>query len=82
MTDSGVVLEDSCLTASEFVKYRTEIEPFTSLAHDLTQSGIGLLPSTQQRWVTVKDRIKECIAIRPPEYTVDKDPGKKVNIKI
>lgn len=76
MVDSGIRLtEDAYIEKEQFADYRALIEPTTPLAPDLVQAGLGYLPLTQQRWATVKLRVRECLAVRPLDYGLDQDAG-------
>lgn len=67
---------DGTVSVDEFVKYRTLVEPQVPLAPDLLKASLGYLPHLQQRWTTVKQRIKEVFDRRDEEEELEFDPNK------
>lgn len=74
MADLGIKTYDTYLTVDDFVKYRELIESYVPLSTDLVKSNLGYLPYLQNRWVTVKKRIQECLEVRTIDYNLEKDP--------
>lgn len=75
MSDAGISLHNAFIDKEEFVNYRTQIELKAPLAPDLMEAGLGYLPFTLQTWAILKQRVGECVVIRPADYSISRDPG-------
>lgn len=69
MFDNYVTIDqsDGSVDVEEFVKYRALVERKVPLAPDLVKANLGYLPFLQQRWSTVKQRVKEAFDRRDEE---------------
>ena len=68
--------KDGTVNVDEFVKYRALVEPRVPLAPDLVKASLGYLPFLQQRWTTVKQRMKEAFDRRDEEEELEFDAAK------